>query len=327
MPARDYYEILGLKRGATPDEIKRAYRKLARQLHPDVNKASDAAERFAEVQEAYDVLSDDDKRQQYDMFGRAGVSGAAGRAGAGQAPGPGWSGGNVHFESDFGDLNDLGSVFDAFFGRGGRSQGTPRGQTRAHRAPRKGRDIRAQMTIDLETVASGGKRTLRVREGDRDRTIEVSIPPGVSTGQSLRIRGEGEPGAGGERGDLLVEVRVADHALFRRGQPGRPDDDSLDLWFELPLTIWEAIHGARVDVPTLDGAVQLTIPGGTSSGRSLRLKARGLSGRSGEKGDLYALVQVMVPKPDVLTPGEARTIEDISNRGGPIRSDRIWKGK
>lgn len=315
MPDRDFYEVLGLKRGASADEIKRAYRKLARQLHPDVNKAPDAAQRFAEVQEAYDVLSDEERRKQYDTFGRAGV-GAAGGAGS---AGP-WPGG-VRFETEMGDLGDLGSVFDAFFGR---SAAGPTRSARAHRAARKGRDVRGQIEVDLETVATGGRRSLRCREGDRERTIEVTIPAGVSSGQTLRMRGEGEPGSGGERGDLLVEVRVREHPLFRRGQPGKPSDSSLDLFFDLPLTLWEAIHGAHVDVPTLEGTVQLTIPGGTSSGKWLRLKARGLQRRSGERGDLYAVVQVVVPKADQLNEAERRAIENAACRGPEVRSGPPW---
>lgn len=321
MSARDFYDILGVKRGATADEIKRAYRKLARQLHPDVNKAPDAAARFAEVQEAYDVLSDEERRKQYDTFGRAGVGGPAGRAGAAGGAGP-WPGG-VRFETEMGDLGDLGSVFDAFFGR---SAAGPTRSARAHRAPRKGRDVHGQIDIDLETVASGGRRSIRVREGDRDRTIEVTIPPGVCSGQTLRMRGEGEAGAGGERGDLLVDVRVREHPLFRRGQPGHPSDSSLDLCFDLPLTLWEAVHGARVDVPTLEGTVELTIPGGTSSGKWLRLKARGLKGRAGERGDLYAVVQVVVPKASDLGESARRVIEEAARVGPEVRKGPPWIG-
>ncbi|KAA0214550.1 MAG: hypothetical protein DYG94_10475 [Leptolyngbya sp. PLA3] len=323
MSGRDFYEILGVKRSATADEIKRAYRKLARQLHPDVNKAPDAAQRFAEVQEAYDVLSDEERRKQYDTFGRAGVGGPAGRAGAAGGPagaGP-WPGG-VRFETEMGDLGDLGSVFDAFFGRGAAG---PKRSARAHRAPRKGRDVHGQIDIDLETVASGGRRSLRVVDGDRERTIEVTVPPGISSGQTLRLRGEGEPGPGGERGDLLVEVKVREHPLFHRGHPGHPSDSSLDLFFDLPLTVWEAMQGACVDVPTLDGTVQLTIPGGTSSGRSLRLKARGLKGRSGQRGDLYAVVQIVVPRPDDLGEAERRAIEHASRLGPEVRKGPQWK--
>lgn len=321
MSVRDYYDILGLKRGATAEEIKRAYRKLARQLHPDVNKAPDAAARFAEVQEAYDVLSDDERRKQYDTFGRAGVGGA-GRAGPAGGPGSAgpWPGG-VRFESEMGDLGDLGSVFDAFFGR---SSAGPTRSARAHRAPRKGRDVRAQIEIDLDTVATGGRRSLRLRDSERERTIDVAIPAGVASGQSLRVRGEGEPGPGGERGDLLVEVRVREHPLFRRGQPGSPSDASLDLSFDLPLTVWEAVHGARVDVPTLEGTVELTIPGGTSSGKWLRLKARGLKSRSGERGDLYAVVQIVVPKASDLSESERRALESAAGLGPVVRKSAPW---
>lgn len=323
MATRDYYEVLGVKRSASADEIKRAYRKLARQLHPDVNKAPDAAARFAEVQEAYDVLSDPEKRQQYDTFGRAGVGGAAGHAGAGT----GWPGGfRVETEfSDFSDLGDIGSVFDAFFGRASARAGQGRAGSRVHRTPRRGRDVRVSLTIDLATVANGGKRTIRLQEGSRERTIEVSIPVGVSTGKTLRVRGEGEAGLGGERGDLLVEIQVAEHPLFRRGKPGKPNDASLDLWFDLPLTLWEAVNGARVDVPTLQGMVELTIPGGTSSGKALRLKGRGLAGRSGEKGDLYAVVQVVVPRSDALTDAQKRALQEASQRGPQVRSGHLWR--
>ncbi|GAB4382549.1 MAG: DnaJ C-terminal domain-containing protein [Phycisphaerales bacterium] len=327
MASRDYYEVLGVKRGATADEIKRAYRKLARQLHPDVNKAPDAAARFAEVQEAYDVLSDPEKRQQYDTFGRAGVSGAAGHAGPAAGAGAGWPGGfRVETEfSDFSDLGDIGSVFDAFFGRASGRAAQGRAGSRVHRTPRRGRDVRVSLTIDLATVATGGKRAIRLREDGRERTIEVGIPAGVSTGKTLRVRGEGEAGPGGERGDLLVELQVAEHPLFRRGKPGKPDDASLDLWFDLPLTLWEAVNGARVDVPTLQGMVELTIPGGTSSGKALRLKGRGLPDRSGEKGDLYAVIQVVVPRSDALTEDQKRALQEASQRGPQVRSGHLWR--
>ncbi|RMH13062.1 MAG: hypothetical protein D6695_05095 [Planctomycetota bacterium] len=316
MPERDYYEVLGVSRGASAEEIKRAYRKLARQYHPDVNKSEDATKRFAEVQEAYDVLSDEQKRRQYDTFGRAGVGGAAG-----QAPPSGastWSGG-FGFESDF---EDLGSVFDAFFGRGG---GPGRGaRTYQRAAPRRGRDVHVDISVDLKTVSEGGKRTIRVRESGRERTITVTIPQGIASGTTLRVQGEGEAGAGGARGDLLVKVRVLEHPLFERGTPGRPDGSSLDLFFELPLTIAEAVNGAVVEIPTLDGRVKLTVPGGTPSGRTLRLKGCGLSGRSGKKGDLFALTQIVTPKGDALSPELRSALERASQAGPRVRDGAEW---
>lgn len=321
MPERDFYDILGVPRAASVDEIRRAHRKLARQYHPDVNKSPDAAARFAEIQEAYDVLSDDEKRKQYDTFGRAGVSGAAG-AGAART---GWSGGGtpgVEF-----DMDDLGSVFDAFFGsRGSRSASTSR-SARAHRAqPRKGSDIRLDITVEFTIAALGGTRTVRFADPARgDRTLDITIPRAISSGSTLRLKGEGEPAPpGGQPGDLLVTVAIAPHPLFKRGKPAEPDEQSLDLSFDLPVTIAEAVAGARIDIPTLGGTVGLSVPPGTSSGRTLRLKGRGIEDRSGSKGDLYAVVHIVVPDGRELSTSELETLKQVSARAAAVRTGPGW---
>ncbi len=332
MSERDYYDILGIKRTDSVDVIKRAYRKLARQLHPDVNKSPDAASRFAEVQEAYDVLSDEEKRKQYDMFGRAGIGGAAGAS----TVNPGgyratWTSGGAGGGSpgaEF-DMDDLSSVFDAFFGgKGGRSTpGGPRA-TRAHRAqPRRGSDVRAELTVDFVTAAQGGKHSARIAADDRDqRTIDVTIPKGIANGATLRLRGEGNPAPpGGQAGDLLVTVHVTPHPLFKRGTPGAPDESSLDLFFDLPLTIAEAVNGGRIDIPTIAGPVGLTVPPGTSSGKILRLRGRGLEDRTGKHGDLYAIVQIVVPKAADLDANDRAALDSLVARQSSPRTGSGWK--
>lgn len=330
MSERDYYTVLGVNRGASADEIKRAYRTLARKLHPDVNKETDATKKFAEVQEAYDVLSDEKKRKMYDQFGHAGVkSGAAGgghpgSAGhAGHGPHVRWStgsGSNIDF-----DVEDIGSMFDAIFGGvggmgGGRSAGSPfggRGKKAKARAQAEPEDVRADLSISFMTACKGGTETFRVSEGDRSRTIEVKIPAGVSNGQQLRVRG----GAG--EADLILTVQVGEHPLFKRG-PRDGVGGSNDVFVELPLTIAEATLGATVTVPTLEGSVELTIPPGTPSGRPLRLRGRGVHAASGEKGDIYAITKIVTPSDKELSAQEREVIENIGKRQGSPRIGPGW---
>jgi DnaJ-class molecular chaperone len=320
MPAdRDLYAVLGVQRSASEADIKSAYRALARKLHPDVNKAADAAERFAEVQRAYEVLSDPEKRSEYDRFGRVG--------------GPAWqgarSGGNAA-PSPF-DVDDLGSIFDTFFGAG-RGEGfasAARNAQRARARPRRGSDVRVEITVGFELACRGGAYSIRLsRDNDATtRTVEVRIPAGIADGSTLRVRGEGAPSPtpgtqpGGTAGDLLVEVKIAPHPLFRRGRPNTDADDaakSLDLWLELPLTIAEATLGATVDVPTLAGPVALTIPPGTDSGSVLRLRGRGIHAEDARTGDLYARTKIVTPQspPDALR-AALRASAQPSPRTGP----------
>jgi curved DNA-binding protein len=315
-----YYDLLGVARTATADEIKAAYRKRAREVHPDVNKDPDAPARFKELQEAYEVLSDPDKRKQYDTFGRAGVAGGVG-SGSGEGPGfrYAWSGGSpgVEFDED-----DLGSVFDAFFGGGGKGPGRAQ---RARPRPRRGADSRIDLTVDLAEIAGGTTRSIRVRSDDKAQTIDVTIPAGIAEGKTLRVAGEGQPSAtGGPRGDLLVTIRVRPHPLFRRGKPGQPDESSLDLFFELPLTVPEAVRGAKVDIPTLEGRVGLTVPPGTGSGKVLRLRRRGLGGPGGAKGDLYAQTAIAVPRAEDLPEAVAEQLDAMLPKDGNPRAGPAW---
>ncbi len=327
MASKDYYAILGVSRDASADEIKRAYRVLARQLHPDVSKAPDAAKRFAEVQNAYDVLSDASKRRAYDQFGEAGVGGAgvggAGVDGAGVGAGPFRRGSGVRINvppgMDF-DADEIHSMFETFFGGAGRAEPAPgRRKSRGKQRPDPPAATTAEIEIEFRTAALGGEERLRVRVGGLDRTLTVTIPPGVADGSQLRLSGQGEDG-----GDLLLTVRVKPHAIFRRGDPSASAEDrrrSADLYLDLPLTIAEATLGATVRVPTLSGSAELSVPAGTPSGRRLRLKGLGIraDGRSAA-GDLYAVVQVVPPAASGLSAADRAALQRMcvgSPRTGP----------
>ncbi len=313
MAERDYYEVLGVARSASQEEIRAAYRALARSLHPDVNKAADAAEKFAEVQSAYDVLGEPDKRAQYDRFGRAGA--AAGRAdGGGHYT---WSnvGGRGGGTSDF-DLDDMGSMFDAFFGGGGAASTGARG-ARAQRGRARERarpTAQAELDVSFVTMARGGTERVPVRRGGKASTIEVSIPKAIADGAKLRIAGNGsEP-------DLILSIRVGKHPLYRR-------EGALDLELDLPLTFAEAALGKELAVPTLDGEVFITVPAGTRSGRRLRLRGRGLTDAKGASGDLYAVVQIVPPPMDALSDDDRAALERLGNVGPRPRSGPAWPQK
>jgi curved DNA-binding protein len=278
---RDYYEVLGVPRDASSDDIRGAYRKLARQHHPDVNKDPGAEDRFKEIAEAYEVLRDPEKRERYDRLGanwKAGedVSGAAGFGDFAQ------QGGFGDVRVEFGDGAGFSDFFESFFGaRGGgrRSTGFDGFSTR-------GADQEAQLELSLEEAARGGRRKISLGDG---RDYEVNVPAGVRDGQRIRLAGEGGRGAaGGSAGDLFLRVRLKPHPRFR--VQGR------DLYVELPVAPWEAALGATVEVPTLEGRTRIKVPPGSSSGRRLRLKDEGMPGPSGGSGDLYATVKIEVPK-------------------------------
>ncbi|MEM7755488.1 MAG: DnaJ C-terminal domain-containing protein [Planctomycetota bacterium] len=345
MADRDFYDVLGIARSATADEIRSAYRKLARRFHPDVNKEPDAQAKFTEVQEANDVLSDPDKRRLYDRVGRAGYSAAA-TAGAGPGGRPGGSGGATYSWSNVGgsrgagragggvdfDPDDLRSMFDTFFG--GRAAETPFGarntahgpRSRGRAAPARGRDRTAEITVPFDTMVRGGKRTVRTG-GASGREIDVTVPAGIADGAKLRVRGEGEPSHAGP-GDLLLTVRIAAHPLWTRGRPdGKGRDgtgsEGLDLTLELPLTIGEAALGAGVEVPTPTGPVTLTVPPGTSSHARLRLRGRGISA-NGQAGDLYAVVRIAVPDASALDDDTRAAIAVLNTATPPQRAGEHW---
>ncbi|MDQ7013441.1 MAG: DnaJ domain-containing protein [Planctomycetota bacterium] len=324
MAQRDYYKVLGVPRSASADEIKAAHRKLARKHHPDVNKSPDAEKNFAEIQEAYDTLSDPKKRKLYDQFGHTGQpAGAPGAAWSGGAPGAGGAGGfNVEVE-------DLGSMFDAFFGgKGGRGPaggpggfrnagGTRPGTPHGPRArPRPTPPLEVSLPISFMTAARGGRERVRLTINGKDTSLEVKIPPAVEHGAKLRVRGV-------DGRSVLLRVEIGGHPLFRRGE-GASAGKGLDLSLDLPLTIAEATLGTTVTVPTLDNAVELTIPPGTPSGRKLRLRGKGLTDQTGRAGDLYAVIKIVPPDPATLSDTERKTLEEIAGRSPNPRSDDGW---
>jgi curved DNA-binding protein len=271
MKYKDYYAALGVPRDADAEAIKKAYRKLARQHHPDVSKEPDAEARFKEVAEAYATLKDPEKRAAYDALGSR-------RGGEEFHPPPQW-------QHDFGgegfaDL-DLADLLDALArGRAGRS--------RSHTVPLRGRDYETAVRLSLEDAHRGTTVHLDVAHEDGTRTLAVTVPPGVTDGQRLRLRGRGGPGHhGGAAGDIYLHITLAPHPVFRT--------DGHDLLFDLALAPWEATLGAEVEIQTLDGPVVLTVPAGTQAGRKLRLRGRGLANGHGGRGDLYAIVRIDVP--------------------------------
>jgi curved DNA-binding protein len=332
---RDYYEILGVPRTASADEIKKAHRKLARKFHPDMNKNNaGATEKFKEVQTAYDVLSDTTKKQNYDQFGHAGVdAGAAAAGGAGRGGDPfeafrraqqnrrgqqTWSpnaGTTVEdFDVNGGSNGNFSDIFEQLFGaRGGPAAGraAPRGAARQPAA--KGADIEHPVKLTFEQAARGTTLPLQIDTDGKIETIEIKIPAGVKDGSRIRIKGRGQR-SHGEPGDLYIITAVAPHAYYRR--------DGLDIYLDLPLSMYEAILGTKVQVPTLDGSVTLTVPPGTGGGAKMRIKGRGIE-RGAEKGDQFVEIRVAVPKG--LEAEDRELIEKLSMKY-PItaRADVPW---
>jgi curved DNA-binding protein len=304
MEFKDYYEILGVPRTATQDEIKRAYRKLARKYHPDVSKEPMAESRFKEVGEAYKVLKETDTRAAYDQMG------SKWKSGQDFQPPPDWDSGFEFSGRDFaeGGAGEFSEFFETLFGNAGRAHA--RGQT----AQAKGQDHHAKVQIDLEDAYRGAQRSISLRvpvidEQGRvttvDRTLNVNIPKGIRGGQHLRLNGQGGPGAGeGAAGDLYLEVAFRTHPLFRV--------DGRDVYFDLPLAPWEAALGSAVSAPTPGGTVQLSIPAESSAGRKLRLKGKGIPGSP--PGDLYAVLAIVLPPAETEAAKSAyRTFQNAFN--------------
>ena len=331
---KDYYEVLGIKRGASEDQIKQAYRKLARKFHPDLNPGDkNAEEQFKGLQEAYDVLSDPENRKLYDQYGdnwRAVKSGAG-------APPPGWEGaqrstrgagpgaGGFDFgDFDFSDFRSAGGaggfdIFEEMFGGSGRGRGRRSG---------RGRDVEAELELSIEEAHRGVRRTIQMEVAEtcptcggsglkdgkpcetcggagqvlKPKRIEVNIPTGVRDGSTIRLAGQGGTGSNGsEPGDLYLHIRLRPHPVFTvKGD---------DLEVELPITPWEAVLGARVAAPTIDGKVELTIPPGAKSGQRLRLRGQGLNKRKGGRGDEYVRLKIVVPKQ--VSAEERRLYEEL----------------
>ena len=284
MQFKDYYELLGVSRTAEQDAIKKAYRRLARKYHPDVSKEPDAEERFKEVNEAYEVLSDPEKRAAYDQLG------ANWKAGQDFRPPPGWeqaagfggAGQHGFGGADFG-ANGFSDFFETLFGGGFRQAGAGAGRTGGAGFRARGQDLEAELALDLETAYHGGRQTLRLSGG---RTLSVNIPAGVGDSQRIRLSGQGAQGiGGGPAGDLYLTVRIRPHELFRL--------EGRDVVLELPVAPWEAALGATITVPTLAGKVDLKIPAGSRAGRKMRLKGRGLPGKT--PGDQYVVLRIETP--------------------------------
>ncbi len=286
MEYQDYYKTLGINRTASDEEIKKAYRRLARKYHPDVSKEDNAEEKFKQAKEAYEVLKDPEKRKAFDQFGENW------QQGQNFTPPPGWQqqqqaqGGG--FEGQFGG-EDFSDFFSQVFGHG-RAQG--------QHFKQRGRDLHSKMAISLEEAFRGGERNLQLQDpvinpktGQvqmQARTLKVKIPAGVSNGQQIRLSGQGGQGAnGGANGDLYLEISLTPHKLYTVS--------GKDIYLNLPVTPWEAALGASVSVPTLAGKVNLKIPAGSQTGQKLRLKDRGLPGKT--KGNQYVLLKIYIPEP------------------------------
>jgi DnaJ-class molecular chaperone len=306
--AQDYYATLGVSRTASTEEIQKAYRKLARQYHPDKNPGdATAKKKFQEVQAAFDVLSDAEKRKRYDQFGADFET-----VGAGGGPRT-WryttTGGPQAYPFD---LNDLfgggdeglegGASFTDLFKQFSRARGA------GARAPvaTRGSDLRHELTVPFATAVLGGEAAISVQRGGGNlETIRVKIPPGIDDGKKIRLRGQGEPGAAGAPpGDILLTIHVSPHPYFRRA------GNRLDV--RVPVTLAEAALGAKIDVPTPQGTISLTIPPNTSSGKRLRIKGHGVRSSGGPAGDLFAEIQIVLPP--ALTPDERQSLANISNR-------------
>jgi curved DNA-binding protein len=292
MEYKDYYDVIGVNKDAGQDEIKRAYRKLARKYHPDVSKESDAEARFKEVGEAYEVLKDPEKRAAYDQLG------SQWKAGQDFHPPPGWDAGYQYSDKGDGgpDLGGFSDFFESLYGRGFHSGG--RRQEPGRGFQMRGEDHHAKVLVDLEDSYKGASRsiTLQVSGVDesgrvvtRPRTLKVRIPKGIRRGQQIRLAGQGGAGyGGGEAGDLYLEVDFNPSSHYRV--------EGADVYFDLPLAPWEAALGAKVKVPTPAGTVDLKIPPGAQAGKKLRLKGRGIPAR--QAGDLYVVLQITLPPAD-----------------------------
>ncbi len=310
MSYKDYYEVLGVQRGVSADDLQKAFRSLARKYHPDRNKDAKAEDRFKEINEAYEVLKDEKKRGLYDQYGPAWKAISEGRQ-----PPPGAE--NVRF--DFGDLggfggnggsidpNDLQSIFEQMFAGGGQMGGMPGmggfGGRAQRRQPTRGRDLESSIELGIEEAFRGGSREIGLTDAQSGETTRITfkIPPGVRDGQRIRLAGKGHPGPRAS-GDLYLTVKLAPDARFRF--------EGADLLTTLAVSPWEAALGTVAPLATLDGEVKLKVPAGTSSGRRIRLRGKGYPREDGERGDLFATVEIHVP--EALTEREKELFEELA---------------
>ena len=320
MADQDYYKTLGASRSATVEEIQKAYRKLARKYHPDLHADKDERERekakqqFQKIQQAYDVLSDPKKRQMYDQFG----SGYDQMGGGGQNPfgGGGGGPGGFDFSQIFGGGGGAGpaggggfeQIFRQMGGGGGGRQPAPQAA--------KGRDQEQEITIPFAVSTLGGTHQVSVRRrSGKTEQLEIKIPAGIESNKKIRLRGQGEENPSGQPGDLIVVVKIASHPVFTR--------KGLNLIVNVPINICEAVEGGKIDVPTPYGTVALTVPPGTSSGKSLRLKGMGIKGKN-KSGDLTVVLQIVLP--DDISDADKALIEKLSDawQADNVREKLAW---
>ena len=315
---RDYYEILGVSRDASQEEIQKAYRKLARKYHPDVNADKDAEEKFKEINEAHEVLKDPDKRSKYDTLG------SNWQAGQDFTPPPGWENAQFNFGSggqgagfDFSRFGDTGfsDFFDILFGgglEGFGSSGKRRPAFGGQNFGMGGQDHEVELSITLEEAYHGGKKRFTLQSTEPDsmgrvkktsKNYDVSIPPGIIDGGKIRLGGQGGKGmGGGKSGDLYIRIKIAPHPVFRL--------KGYDLEVDVPVTPWEAALGAKIKVPTPDKTASMTLPAGTQGGQKMRLKGKGLRKKGETRGDLYAVIKMAIPKK--LTAKEKELFEELA---------------
>ena len=318
--AEDYYETLGVSRQATPEEIRTAYRQMARKHHPDLNQNdTKAKEKFQRVQEAFDVLNDTQKRELYDRYGSAYETVGGG---AGPRPGPqswGSAGGGPGGPQGFDiNLEDLFGGGGAEMGGGGFADLFKTFKQRNKRsAPTRGRNIEHTLTVPFATAVLGGEAEISLhREDGRTESLRVKIPQGISAGKKIRLRGKGESSpSGGTAGDLLIKIDVAPHPHFRR------QGNRLDV--RVPITLAEALGGGKIDVPTPHGTITLTVPPGTSSGSKLRAKGQGVKPANGEPGDLFAEVQIVLPK-EIDSTDRQQILKTLKKYPQNLRSELRW---
>ncbi len=311
--ANDYYERLGVSKGASDDEIKKAFRKLTKKYHPDLHPGDKAAEaKFKEINEAYTVLSDPKKRSDYDLMGQSPFGRGSGPQGGQGYPGgygPGGGAGNFNFE-DFG-FDGAGGFEDVFrdvFNMGGRQRQRP---------PQRGGDIEYSLTINFLHAVKGTEVKLKVaRSAGAQETITTNIPPGIHDGSKVRVPGKGNKGTnGGPAGDLYITARIKPHAYFKR--------TGNDIYIDLPVTIAEAVNGTKVTVPTIDGSSTIKVPPGTQGGSKLRIKSKGVYGANkSARGDQYVIIKIVVPKS--VSFDSVRLIEEFDKLNPSSPREGLW---
>ena len=309
--AEDYYKLLGVSRSASADDIQKSYRKQARKYHPDLHADKDDKEKkrvlqqFQKIQQAYDTLSDPQKRRMYDQFGSQydQMGGAGGGNPFGGGGNPFGGAGGIDLSSIFGGGGGPGGGFEDMFRQMGGGGGAGRPQP-----PAKGSDVEQEITVPFAVAVQGGKHQLAISRNGKSEKLDVSIPAGIESGKKIRLRGQGSPGAG-QPGDMLVTVKVAGHPVYAR--------KGLNLLVDVPITILEAVQGAKVDLPTPHGTLVLTVPANTPSGKTLRLKGMGIKAKD-RSGDLLATLQVGIP--EEASAQDLETLQQLSEAWSSLDS-------